>query len=254
MVTIRSALEELLLPGRCPGCDGGSRARLCPRCTARLDACALPDLGAVRLAAGITAVGAFAYDDVAADIVRTWKVAGHWATAPALGALLRARIGLPPAGTLPVTWVPSSRRKRRVRGVELPQLLAGPGAVRLLTGTRERPDQTELDAAARLRNASGAFAALGRAPPAVVCVDDVRTTGATATAAALALRAAGARRVLVVTFAVAGGDPGLGPPVGAGVGRPQRSAPSARSETSRPGSRSAAPGSSPDGSSPVGTR
>ena len=39
----------------------------------------------------------------------------------------------------------------------------------------------------------------------MVLVDDVRTTGATATAAALALRAAGARRVLVVTFAV-GGD------------------------------------------------
>jgi predicted amidophosphoribosyltransferase len=40
-------------------------------------------------------------------------------------------------------------------------------------------------------------------PAAVVLVDDVRTTGATATAAARALQVAGARRVLVVTFSVA---------------------------------------------------
>ncbi|MGI8874273.1 MAG: hypothetical protein ACR2KP_08095 [Egibacteraceae bacterium] len=37
-------------------------------------------------------------------------------------------------------------------------------------------------------------------------VDDVRTTGGTALAAAAALRTAGARRVLVATFAVAGQD------------------------------------------------
>ena len=46
----------------------------------------------------------------------------------------------------------------------------------------------------------GAFLAT-RSPPAVVLVDDVYTTGATANAAASALRRAGARRVEVVTFA-----------------------------------------------------
>ena len=43
--------------------------------------------------------------------------------------------------------------------------------------------------------------AVGRVPAAVVLVDDVYTTGATANAAASALRKAGARRVEVVTFA-----------------------------------------------------
>jgi predicted amidophosphoribosyltransferase len=46
----------------------------------------------------------------------------------------------------------------------------------------------------------GAFRAEA-APPAVCIVDDVYTSGATANAVASALRAAGARRVTVVTLA-----------------------------------------------------
>ncbi|MGI8730404.1 MAG: ComF family protein, partial [Solirubrobacteraceae bacterium] len=45
------------------------------------------------------------------------------------------------------------------------------------------------------------FAARGPAPPQVVLVDDVHTTGATLSACASALRAAGARRVVAVTWA-----------------------------------------------------
>jgi predicted amidophosphoribosyltransferase len=45
------------------------------------------------------------------------------------------------------------------------------------------------------------FQATGEAPGAVVLVDDVYTSGATVSAAATALRKAGARRVEVVTFA-----------------------------------------------------
>jgi len=47
----------------------------------------------------------------------------------------------------------------------------------------------------------GTFAGRGPVPGRVVLVDDVYTTGATVGAAASALRAAGARRVDVVTFA-----------------------------------------------------
>ncbi len=48
----------------------------------------------------------------------------------------------------------------------------------------------------------GAFAApAGAVPARVALVDDVYTTGATASAAAAALRAAGAAEVHVVTFA-----------------------------------------------------
>jgi predicted amidophosphoribosyltransferase len=47
----------------------------------------------------------------------------------------------------------------------------------------------------------GAFRATARAPASLVLVDDVYTSGATVSAAASALRKAGARRVEVVTFA-----------------------------------------------------
>jgi len=61
--------------------------------------------------------------------------------------------------------------------------------------------QRELGLAERRRNVRGAFVA-SRAPPArVILVDDVYTTGATASEAASCLRRAGARRVDVVTFA-----------------------------------------------------
>ena len=53
----------------------------------------------------------------------------------------------------------------------------------------------------RLRNARGAFVAVATAPKRVLLVDDVYTTGATVSAAATALRHAGARDVDVVTFA-----------------------------------------------------
>ncbi len=61
--------------------------------------------------------------------------------------------------------------------------------------------QRGLPLAERRRNVRGVFQATGQAPRAVVLVDDVYTSGATVSAAATALRKAGARRVEVVTFA-----------------------------------------------------
>jgi predicted amidophosphoribosyltransferase len=48
---------------------------------------------------------------------------------------------------------------------------------------------------------ASAFDADGSVPPTATLIDDVYTTGATANAAAAALRRGGARRVEVVTFA-----------------------------------------------------
>ena len=61
--------------------------------------------------------------------------------------------------------------------------------------------QTGLSLPERRRNVRGAFVAIGPVPASVVLVDDVYTTGATVAAAATALRAGGATRVNVVTFA-----------------------------------------------------
>jgi predicted amidophosphoribosyltransferase len=53
----------------------------------------------------------------------------------------------------------------------------------------------------RQRNVRGAFEPARASPPRVCLVDDVYTSGATASAAASALRKGGAREVEVVTFA-----------------------------------------------------
>lgn len=193
---------NLLVPVRCPACDKpGGTAGLCRRCVAEAWRLRLSDGGGVALAEGVAALGAFAYEGPVRDAIVAAKTRGRHGAARALGDLLRAVVR-PPAG--PATWVPSTRRTRRRRGFELPRLLAGPGAVRLLDQVAERADQTTLSLAQRLASPAGAFAPRGAVPSRVVLYDDVRTTGATAKAAAAALRQGGAERVLVVTLAVAG--------------------------------------------------
>ena len=67
--------------------------------------------------------------------------------------------------------------------------------------------QVGLDASARRRNVDGAFSVDPSWQPAIdgrriLLIDDVRTTGATATACVKALRGAGASQVDLLTFAL----------------------------------------------------
>lgn len=197
-------LLDTLLPPRCAACAAPAGDGLCVRCTAEAAALRLPARDVTLLAGAVAAVGCYAYDGVVRDAVRGMKLGGRHAAAAPLGAELRRHPAVPPRW--PVTWVPSSRRKLRQRGTEITRALAGPQALPLLRRTIDRPDQTTLDAQERRLSPRGVFAATGPAPADVVLVDDVRTTGATALAAAQALLDAGARRVLVATFAVGGDD------------------------------------------------
>lgn len=196
---------DLLLPPSCAACGALARDGLCEACGGELPGLALADGGEAELAPDVRAVGAYAYAGPVAAAVKGVKTPGRHGPAAALGRLMRYELGLPApdAARWAVTWVPSTRRRRAARGAEIPRLLAGPGARRLLRRVHDGPDQTTLDRAGRLAAPVGAFRATGRPPPAVLLVDDVRTTGATATAAATALLDAGAQRVLVATLAVA---------------------------------------------------
>lgn len=200
------AVLDLLLPPRCPGCGVTTTSVWCGRCLVELNQLALPAGRAEELDDGVRAVGAYAYAGAVRDSLVAVKVRGHREHLDGMRALLWSRLALADvAGRTTVTWVPTAPAALRSRGVCVPRALAGPAAVPLLRVARRGVDQTSLPARARRRSKGGAFAPVSAVPPAVIVVDDVRTTGATARAAAAALRSAGATRVLVVTFAV-GGD------------------------------------------------
>jgi ComF family protein len=108
---------------------------------------------------------------------------------------------------MPLHWF---RRWRR--GFNQSELLAGEVARRLglplLSGVlgrkRHAAPQSGLSSAARRRNVAGLFSVADRRPVKglrVLLVDDVLTTGATAQAAARALKKAGASQVIVLTVA-----------------------------------------------------
>ena len=197
------AVLDAFLPMRCAACAVPGVA-WCHRCAAQAEPLRLPGGGGTLLTPAVGAVGVFAYDGVVRDAVRGLKLSGRFAAAATLGEMIRALPSVP--DSWPVTWVPSTPARLRARGFELPQLLAGGTARPLLRRNAGGPDQTDLSALQRRRLPARTFSALGAVPPDVVLIDDVRTTGATALAAAQALRDGGARRVLVATFAVGGDD------------------------------------------------
>jgi predicted amidophosphoribosyltransferase len=153
-----------------------------------------------------SARAAVAYDGPARPFVRAWKERGLRRLAP-LAAELVAALLEPPAADV-ITYIPPDPVRQLRRSLHPAHALAGELAQRwglehasLLGRTGAGARQTGRTLADRRRNVRGAFEAVGTPPPRVLLVDDVYTSGATAGAAAAALRRAGAARVDVVTFA-----------------------------------------------------
>jgi len=158
-----------------------------------------------RLAFG-SARAAVAYDEAVRRIVGGWKERGLRRLAEDLAAVVAE--ALPHPGEVTVTFVPPDPGRRLERGHHPAERLARALAAGWLlpcTPLLERRGaarrQRGLSLAERRRNVARAFRATGRPPPRVLLVDDVYTSGATVSAAASALRAAGARRIDVATFA-----------------------------------------------------
>jgi predicted amidophosphoribosyltransferase len=152
------------------------------------------------------AVAAYAYAGPARPFVRAWKERGLRRLAPLAAELVAGRVAQPAADV--ITYVPPDpvRQLERSRhpAESLAHELGGSwelGVAGLLVRTRSAERQASLSRARRRGNVQGTFRAAADVPARVVLVDDIYTTGATASAAASALRAAGARQVGVVTFA-----------------------------------------------------
>jgi ComF family protein len=159
--------------------------------------------------------GAVAFDDVARELVHALKFHDrHEAT------FVMARLMVRAGGDLlkdadAIVPIPLYRwrlwQRRYNQSVLLSRHIGDisgrPVRPDLLARVRPTRRQAGLDLAARKGNVRGAFEVPERAEPdvkgrAIVIVDDVLTTGATATAATLALKAAGAARVDVLAFAL----------------------------------------------------
>jgi ComF family protein len=107
--------------------------------------------------------------------------------------------------------IPLGAKRRQERGYNQAEEVARragaalgiPLETSLLSRTRETRSQVSLPKWRRRQNMKGAFAAAGPAEPRYlyIVVDDVLTTGATLLAAATALRAVGATKILAVALA-----------------------------------------------------
>jgi predicted amidophosphoribosyltransferase len=139
-------------------------------------------------------------------LVSAWKERGLRGLAEEAADVIANTVAAPSATAL--AFIPPDTDRSVKRGHHPAQRLTRElgrrwelPVVDALGRTRAPRPQRGLSLAERRRNVAGAFAARTGVPPAVALVDDVYTTGSTASAAASALRRAGARRVEVVTFA-----------------------------------------------------
>jgi predicted amidophosphoribosyltransferase len=153
-----------------------------------------------------SACAAIVYDERARRLLQAWKEHGRRRLAREAAAIVAETLARPGAPVL--TFVPADADRALHRGHRPAEALARElgrlwelPVVPLVRRTRSVARQRGLGLRERRRNVRGAFASARASPPRVCLVDDVYTSGATASAAAAALRHGGARRVEVVTLA-----------------------------------------------------
>ena len=193
----------MLLPVVCAVCRSvRDRSGLCPACRA----------GLIPPPVDAPVPVLIAYEGAGRQLVTALKYRDARRVVPLLADALVALAGTgssrSPARGRPfdaVVWVPTSPGRRRARGFDQAELLAGAVAVRLGVPARRllrrvgSVPQTGRTRAQRLHGPT--FVVVGQVPSRVLLVDDVVTTGATLSAARSALLAAGVRVVRAVAVA-----------------------------------------------------
>ncbi len=216
---------DLLFPKRCAGCGSGTWP-FCGSCRTEVEVlsppwcerCGAPTRRAISSCRDCPpetiarARAPFLFEGPVRRAVHRLKFAGWRPVAGALADAMasawstewRSAWRAPDA----VTWVPLSRDRLAARGYDQAKALAGAVAPRLglpasalLRRVGDPGPQARRGGDARRLAMRGMFAAASTAPSRVLLVDDVLTTGATASACAEALRQAGAREVCLLTAA-----------------------------------------------------
>ena len=212
---------DLVLPQRCVVC-GLRGTQLCSACLSELpriepplcERCGTPTAWPVRRCrdcagrrlAFASARGAVHYDDAVRAFIAAWKErALRRLAAAAVSVVIEV---VPSPAVEVVTFVPPDPDRGLKRGHhpprQLAELLAAQWRLPLASPLRRRraaKRQRGLSRAERAAQRRRRLRRQGPGPRSIALVDDVYTSGATANAAASALRRAGARRVEIVTFA-----------------------------------------------------
>ena len=218
---------DLIFPARCASCDAPGEAPFCGVCADTLVAlpagcpvCGVPQddslLPALRPRRCVHcrerpppfafATAPYLHGGALAEAIHRLKYEHREDLGASLSVLFEACS--PPRADC-IAPIPLHPSRLRERGYDQARLLSDGAGKRfrlpvlsLLERVRPTGQQVGRDRAARERNLRGAFAASEKAKGLRVCiVDDVLTTGATASAAAEALLNAGAARVEVRTLA-----------------------------------------------------
>ena len=213
---VESAWNRLLYlaaPETCAGCDAETIGVWCGACEASIVRPPLRDL------AGIPVLAGARYASPLEGAVHRLKYGGRPDLGRPLGRWLAANVDLPDVLFVPVPLHP---RRLAERGYNQAALIANAlarahgsrVAALALERIRDTPRQALLGRSERSANVAGAFRA--RSPRAlagrqVALVDDVLTTGATASACVWALRDAGALISAVIALASAGSPRGDSP-------------------------------------------
>ncbi|HEV7887551.1 MAG TPA: hypothetical protein VGO92_08325 [Acidimicrobiales bacterium] len=200
-------LWPVLFPSTCPACNRAGPAP-CPACLlAMRPPRPVPPPPAVDRWSAL-----LAYDGPARELLAQLKYRNRRSAVAWLAAGMAALVACWVDTAAPdlVTWTPTSAARVRGRGFDQAELLARAVARRLALPCSPflvrlpGPPQTGRSRAERRYlpgfglSPAGLARCGGRAPPHVLLVDDVATTGATLAAGARALRAAGAGRVSAV--------------------------------------------------------
>lgn len=211
----------ILLPESCPLCERLCRGGVCrtcldalprlyPRCCER---CGAPGKHsracrecAGRCLAFDAARQAVSFEGPMRRLIHLHKYQARYGLSVALGSLTaEAANGF---SVQAVAWVAPTKQRVRERGFDHARALAQVVAARVgaplldaLARTGHPRAQVGLAHEMRASNVAGSFMLRLPPPPDVLLVDDVYTTGATLSEAALVLRRGGARRVFCVSVA-----------------------------------------------------